>query len=104
MTTRQLLIRHQQQYMIAFIPCGVAFLVGAWWGHIDKWGYLVAAAGVVALFAFGIFNGVRCVHCNKRLDQKLKGRGSWWMVDEEVRHCPYCGVSLDEPAKKNNAA
>ena len=101
MTTRDRLIRHQSQSLLVTIPCGIAFIAGMTWGGDRNIGFALVAIGVLGFIAYGLLVGVRCVHCRHRVDQTLHMRRRSWTLDRDIRFCPYCARSLDEPAHDN---
>jgi hypothetical protein len=54
-------------------------------------GWLVHAAGFVALFATF---AIRCPGCSNRIVALPPDSGSWKICDQPQRHCRFCGRDL----------
>jgi hypothetical protein len=48
--------------------------------------------GAILLFLF-----IRCPRCRARLGQTIAVPAAFRLSGPQVKYCPYCGVSLDEP-------
>jgi hypothetical protein len=57
-------------------------------------GFFVFAVSVILMLSTG-----RCVQCGRRLGHMFAHHFNMpWRVSSDLRFCPYCGHSLDEPS------
>lgn len=103
MTTRERLNRVRRRSFLVAIP---GFIIFAASGAASQ-SHPAFTGGIFLGFAlFGgsivytLFAG-RCVHCRRRLGQifSQSGGGPMLRISPDLKFCPYCGVSLDEPPK-----
>ena len=60
------------------------------------------------LIVIGVFNPIgliiralagRCGQCDRRISRALCFGGWPWRISSDIRFCPYCATSIDEPHK-----
>jgi hypothetical protein len=62
--------------------------------------------GGFALFALGVLVGYfsgRCAHCRRGLGRLFSQTSGPLGITKDLRFCPYCGMSLDEPPQHDDA-
>jgi hypothetical protein len=65
----------------------------------DRYREFIAIA-IVVIFLGGmsyVLSFGRCLHCHRALGRLLYAVGFEYKIPAELRFCPYCGKSLDEP-------
>jgi hypothetical protein len=62
----------------------------------------------IAMFVGGVLMGLfcgRCLSCRRKLGQAFSQTGGkLWQISNDLRYCPYCGESLDQPAAPSGEA
>ncbi|HEY3852451.1 MAG TPA: hypothetical protein VGL87_15860 [Steroidobacteraceae bacterium] len=65
-----------------------------------KLGYLPVIGVFGFMGAIASFLFIRCPKCSARLGQTIAMPAAFRLFGPQVKYCPYCGVSLDEPIER----
>lgn len=78
-----------------------------WHGHKPPPSAVFVAFGVFFGAAIALMFFVRCPKCGAALGQLTNEFGFQWLQrgkSRQIKFCPYCGVSMDEPMPEAPAA
>lgn len=65
--------------------------------YLHSWVIQLIGVGLLLISAYFLFRKVICPKCKKPVGDPLTpGQRFPSSVDPEIKHCPYCGVNIDE--------
>lgn len=102
-TVRDYIRRRVRLGLVTALAIGViaANLVNAFARNVHYQGLIVIAVLVIPFIA--VYWTIRCPRCSTRLPRSVANRIDTTVLSKPLRHCPYCGVDLDEQMLKVNS-
>jgi hypothetical protein len=103
MTLRDALTNRKRKAGIAAYSGFAIFAAAMALGGAERSWFLVGIAGFV-LFCVSVIYllfFLRCPACRGRIGYTVGYSGGPFSVSPKIRHCPYCGISLDAKVQKH---